>query len=197
MRLFHSPASPFARKVRACAVARDIAGQIELVPCMASDSPAELLAVNPLSKIPALVTADGVAIFDSRVICEFLDSVGDALPMFPPSGRARWLALRHQAMGDGMMDAAVLRRGESLRPQEAARDANMARQAAAVSRTLATLEREPPHAVVDVGSLSVACALGYLDLRFSHEDWRAAHPTMAAWFAAISAEPCLAETAVR
>ncbi len=195
MKLFHSPASPFARKVRACAVARGIDSRIELIACNAAESPEGLLAVNPLSKVPALLTADGVAMYDSRVICEFLDSIGDAPAMFPPSGRARWLALRYQAMGDGMSDASVLRRGESLRSREAARDANMARQAAAVTRTLAMLEQEPPHAAVDIGSLAVACALGYLDLRFGDEDWRGPHPVLAAWFAAIGAQPCLVVTA--
>ena len=197
MQLFYSPASPFARKVLACAIARDIDGQLELVELAAAQSPAALLAVNPLSKVPALLTDDGVALFDSPVICEFLDSVGEALPMFPRPAAARLRALKQQAMADGIMDAAVLRRGESTRPPEAARDAVMARQAAAVARALAELERDPPHQALDIGSISVACALGYLDYRFAHEPWRAAHPDLAAWFAAMSAQPPLARSAPR
>lgn len=197
MKLFHSPASPFARKVMACAVTRGIAGQLELVAVNAQDSSAELLAANPLSKIPALVTEDGVSLFDSPVICEYLDTVGDAPALFPPSGRARWRALKFEAMADGIMDAAVLRRGESLRPQELARDRNMARQQAAVTRTLRELDADLPHPTADIGSLAVACALGYLDFRFAQEPWRAANPALATWAAAMADEPGLAATLPR
>ena len=195
MKLFYSATSPFVRKVMACAIAREIDHQIELLPTNANASPPELLAANPLSKVPCLVTADGLALFDSPVICEFLDTIENALPMFPGHGGQRWRALKLQAMADGVMDAAVLRRGEQLRPQETARDANMARQKAAVDRTLAEWEHEPPHQLVDIGSISVGCALGYVDLRFPMEPWRETHPHLAAWFAAFSAHPAMAKTA--
>ncbi len=194
MKLFYSPASPFVRKVLACAIFRDIDRQITCVPTVPANAPADLIAANPLSKIPCLITEDGVALFDSPVICEYLDSLEGALPLFPPPGGARWLALRHQAMGDGIMDAAVARRGESLRPKEAARDAFMARQKAAVDRTLAALEAEPPHQTVDIGSIAIGCALGYLDFRFAHEPWRASAPKLAAWFEEFSRNPCMART---
>jgi glutathione S-transferase len=197
MKLFYSPASPFARKVLACAVAREIDSRIELVGVVANQSPAALLAVNPLSKVPALLTDDGVPLYDSPVICEFLDSVGDAPALFPPTAAARLRALKQQAMGDGIMDAAVLRRGESTRPVEAARTAVMARQAEAVQRTLDELERDPPHAALDIGSIAVGCALGYLDFRFGHEDWRGAHPVLATWFATMQALPAFSRTEPR
>ncbi len=116
MKLCFSPTSPYVRKVRACAITREINGQIELVPTDANASPADFVAINPLSKVPALVTEDGAALFDSPVICEYLDSVGDALPMFPTHGAARWRALKLQAMGDGILDASVPRRGELMKP---------------------------------------------------------------------------------
>ena len=194
MKLFHSPASPFVRKVMACAIACELEERIELVPTVAAQSPPDLVAANPLSKVPCLVTADGVALYDSPVICEYLDSLGGALPLFPPAGGARWKALKLQALADGIMDAAVLRRGESLRPVEAARSANMDRQKAAVDRALAVLEAEVPHHGVDIGSIAVGCALGYLDFRFGHEPWRAAHPQLAAWFAGFAKTPCMAQT---
>ncbi len=197
MRLFHASASPFACKVVACAIAREIDPQIELVPVLATQSPPALLAANPLSKIPALVTEDGLSLFDSRVICEYLDSIGEAPPMFPAAAGARLRALRQQAMADGIGDAAVLRRGESLRPDEPARAANMARQRAAVERTLAEFERDPPHTALDIGSVALACALGYLDLRFGPEPWRPAHPRLAAWFAAVAGHPALARALPR
>lgn len=197
MKLFHSPASPFVRKVMACAIARELAERIELIPTVANQSPPALIAANPLSKVPCMVTEDGVAIFDSPVICEYLDTLEGTLPMFPGHGGARWRALILQALGDGMMDAAVLRRGESLRPAEAARTANMDRQKAAIDRSLAVLEAEPPHQMVDIGSISVGCALGYLDFRFADEPWRPAHPQLAAWFAAFSRNPCMSQTEPR
>ena len=197
MKLFHSPASPYARKVRACAAAREIDDQIDLIEVDPNRSPPELLAVNPLSKVPALVTEDGVALYDSPVICEYLDSIGDAAPLFPRAGGPRWRALLHQAQGDGIMDAAVRRRGDMQRPAEAAREAFMQRQKAAVERMLAELERDPPHLVLDIGSIAVACALGYLDFRFAQEPWRDGTPRLAEWFAHMSAQPPLSRTAPR
>jgi glutathione S-transferase len=195
MKLFYSVTSPFVRKVMACAISRGIEAQIELVTTNPHVCPPELLAANPLSKVPCLVTDDGVAFFDSPVICEYLDSVGDELPLFPAHGALRWRALKLQALGDGMMDAAVLRRMEAGRPEEAARAAVMSRQRDAVERSLDVLEAEPPAKHVDVGSITVACALGYLDLRFSHEAWRKGRPALAAWFEAFAAEPGIARTA--
>lgn len=194
MKLFYSPASPYVRKVMACAITREIETQIELIPTNPHVSPPDLVAMNPLSRIPCLVTEDGLALFDSPVICEFLDSVGDAMPMFHDAGGARWRALKQQAMGDGIMDAAVGRRMEAAKPSEGARDVFMARMKAAIDRTLAELEREPPHRTVDIGSIAVACALGYLDFRFAHEPWRDACPHLSAWFAAFSDNPGIART---
>ena len=115
--------------------------------------------------------------------------------MFPPTGGPRWKALKQQAIGDGLLDAAVARRQEAARPQEAARDAVMARHKAAVDRALDLLEFELPYRSLDIGTVTVACALGYLDFRFPHEPWRPTRPALAAWYAAISTAPALALTA--
>ena len=191
MKLFHSPFSPFARKVMACAIARGIEGQITLV--SATGEAVELAAMNPLGKLPCLITDDGVALYDSRVICEFLDSVGSVFPMFPAHG-PRMRALLFQALGDGIADAAVLGRGELARPQEAARDTVLATQRRKIDRSLAVLEADPPGAHVDIGSIAVACALGYIDLRFPDNVWREGRPKLTAWFATMMREPCLADT---
>jgi glutathione S-transferase len=196
MKLFYSPTSPFVRKVVACAITRGLDSRIERIRTDAHASPAALLAANPLSKVPALLTEDGVALFDSPLICEYLDSVGDEPPLFPDHGASRWVALRYQALADGMMDAAVLARGEILKPQEAARQAFIERQKAAVARGLALLEEHPPsEGLRDIGSISVACALGYLDFRYAEDGWRDHHPRLAHWFAAVSALPAFADTA--
>jgi glutathione S-transferase len=192
MKLFYSPTSPFARKVLACAIALGIEDQLTLVE-MSTSAP-ELAAHNPLGKIPCLVTDDGVDLFDSRVICSFLDTLTDGFSMLPERG-VRVRVLKYQALGDGIADAAVLRRYEVGRAKDADRDANMAAQAQKVARSIDALEKDVPAAHIDVGTIAVACALGYLDLRFAADDWRAGHPKLAAWFAEISKQPCLAQTA--
>lgn len=195
MKLFHSPASPFVRKVMACAILRGLEGRVEPVAANPHVSPEALLAVNPLSKIPALITDEGQAIYDSPVICEYLDGLGDAAPLFPAPGPKRIAALVMQALADGIMDAAVARRGnEGTQPQDEGRQAFSARQKAAVERALAVLEQAPPQGLADIGAVSVACALGYLDFRFAHEPWRAAHPKLAAWFESVAASPAIART---
>jgi glutathione S-transferase len=164
VKLCFSPTSPYVRKVRACAITRGIDDLIELVPTDANASPPEFVAINPLSKVPALVTDDGVALFDSPVICEYLDGVGDGQPMFPVHGAARWRALRLQAMGDGILDASVPRRGEMMKPQDEGRAAWIARQKAAVDRALDALEADPPHHAIDIGSITIERqgSVGYL-----------------------------------
>lgn len=192
MKLHHSPASPYVRKVMACAIARGIEGRIELVATNPHVSPEDLLATNPLSKIPCLVTDDGTPVFDSPVICEYLDTIGEANSLFPTSGTHNWLRVSTMhALADGIMDAAVARRMLGGQPVEA----YLARQKAAIERSVAVLEAAPPHGLSDIGAIAAGCALGYLDFRFAHEPWREAHPRLAAWFAEVSKLPPLARTA--
>lgn len=195
MKLFYSPASPYVRKVMACAIARRIDGRIERLTSGTSEYQAGLQLANPLSKVPCLIADDGLSLFDSPVICEFLDTIGDALPMFPVSGGARWRALKQQAMGDGMMDACLIRRGEAGKPTDAGREDLHAKQAAKVARSLDALEIYLPHKVVDIGSITIVAALGYLDFRFAAEPWRPGHPMLAAWYDEMMKDRCLAETA--
>jgi glutathione S-transferase len=195
MKLYYAPTSPYVRKVMACAISRGLDSRIQLHPTNPHVSPADLVADNPTSKVPCLITDDGLSLYDSPVICEFLDSLGDAPALFPAASSGRWLALKFQAMGDGILDAAVPCRGELVRPKEAARDAAIARYKAAISRTVDALEADPPHRHVDIGSLAVACALGYLDLRYSDDAWRDGHPKLAAWFEEFSKNTGIAQTA--
>jgi glutathione S-transferase len=198
MKLHFSPASPFARKVMACAIARGIDDRITTVLTDPHSAPAELLKHNPLSQIPCLVTSDGHAVYDSPVICAYLDSVGEANGLFPSSGTPRWVRISvMHALADGIMDAAVARRMRFGKPVDATREAFLARQKAAIERGLAALEAEPPEGLSDIGAIAVACALGYLDFRFAAEPWREAHPNLAAWFARVSDLPPLARTAPR
>lgn len=194
MKLYYSPTSPYVRKVMACAMTRGLDGRIERHPTNPHASPADLLAENPLSKVPCLVTDDGLSLFGSQLICEYLDSVGEELQLFPEHGALRWRAIKFQSMGDGILDAAVPCRGELGKPQEAARNAQIARYKATINRTVDALEADPPHRHVDIGSITVACALGYLDFRFASDPWRPGHPRLTAWHDAFMPNKCIAET---
>lgn len=194
MKLFYSGASPFVRKVMATAIAAGVVDQIEKAPTNPWESPPELLAQNPLSKLPCLITDDGLALFDSPVICDYLASLGDGA-LLPSQGPARWRVLKQQAIADGIMDAAIIRRMEATRPEEEARQKNMQRQRMIVSNGLAALDAEPPGVQVDLGTLSIACCLGYLDFRFADEPWRSSHPALDRWFATFSQHPEITQTA--
>jgi glutathione S-transferase len=196
MKLHFAPTSPFVRKVMACAILRGIEGRIETVATDPHSSPAHLLKDNPLSKVPCLVTEDGMAVFDSKVICEYLDTIGDAPALFPPVGSLERLAVQvRHALADGVMDAAVARRMRFGKPVDETRAAYLARQKAAVERGLAVMESDPPKGLSDVGAVAAACALGYLDFRFPDEPWRTAHPRLATWFEEVSRLPAMARTA--
>jgi len=196
VRLNHSAASPYVRKVMACAIARGLDGRLEKLTTNPHQSPPELLGVNPLSKVPALLLDDGTALYDSPVICEYLDGLGDAPPLFPPAGPARWAALRQQALGDGIMDASVPRRREMGFPPDEGRAAFIQRQREAVARAVDALEAEAASFgdLRTVGEIAVGCALGYLDFRFAAEPWRPGHDRLAAWYARVSELPPLART---
>jgi glutathione S-transferase len=195
VKLYYSPTSPYVRKVVACAIIRGLDGRIERHPTNPHVSPADLVADNPLSKVPCLITDDGLSLFGSQLICEYLDSLGDELPLFPERGAPRWRALKFQSLGDGILDAAVPCRGELGKPKEEARDAQIARYMSVIDRTVDTLETDPPQKHIDIGSITVACALGYLDFRFGSHPWRPGHPRLTAWYEPFAQNKGLAETA--
>jgi glutathione S-transferase len=179
MRLRYSPTSPYARKVRIAAIEKGLGELIELIATDTWNLPDALLRDNPLGKVPALVTAEGEVLFDSPVICEYFDAIGSGPSLIPRQGAERWRVLRLQALGDGMMDAAVERYVEAHRP-EGQRLADWdRRQQAAIARCLADLEAaDALTGALDLGKIAVGCALGYLDLRFADEPWRPDHPRL-------------------
>ena len=194
MKLTKSGASPYVRKATACAIARGILGRIEAWE-IGSTSP-ELTPHNPLNKVPTLLTDDSGPLYDSPVICEYLDSVGDAPKLFPPAGPARWKALRQQALADGILDASQPRRREIGLPQDEGRAAYVALQRGKVEKAIATLEAEADSLgnLTTIGEITIGCALGYLDFRFANEPWRPAAPKLAAWFERVSKLAPLAQT---
>ena len=194
MKLAFSAASPYVRKVMACAIARGIEGQIEKAKIGTTD-PA-LLVINPLSKVPSLVGEGGIALYDSPVICEYIDSVGSAPPLFPPAGPARWTAIRRAALGDGIMDAAQPRRRELALPQDEGRTTWIEQQKGKVTRALDALEAEADslNGLSTYGEITIACALGYLDFRFANEPWRPGHPKLTVWYEMVVAMKPMAKT---
>ena len=197
MKLRYSGASPYVRKVMVVAHETGLADRIELVP--ASVAPTllnpEVAAENPLVKVPTLVLADGTSLFDSRVIAEYLDTLHPGRRLFPAEGPARWTALRRQAIGDGLLDAALLIRYENnLRPEPQRWREWTEGQFRKLRQALAALAAEKLGTELTIGEITAGCALGYLDFRFPDEDWRMAHPALESWFAGISERPSFAAT---
>ncbi len=198
MKLYFNPASPYVRKVRVTAHELGLADKIELIgisltPVSPHD---ELRRSNPVGKIPALILDDGNALYDSPVICEYLDALAGGHRIFPAPGPARWTALRRQALADGIMDAAVLTRYEqAVRPEELRWQDWADAQFLKIRTTLDALEQEALEGTFDIGTISIVCALGYLDLRFAGEGWRTSRPRLAAWLAATRERPSLTATA--
>lgn len=197
MKLHWSPRSPYVRKVMICAHEMGIVDRLTLVrsvAAMTKPNP-QIMADNPLSKIPTLVLDDGTTLFDSVVICEYLDDLARG-PFFPRSGDARWTSLRWHAFGDGMLDALILWRNERERatPLPALMSAFDAKITASVARLddeAAALAAAP----LAIGHVAVACALGYLDYRFDDWGWRARAPRLAAWHATFAARESYRVTA--
>jgi len=200
MKLHYALPSPYVRKVRAVAIELGLESKIELLSrAITPVSPeAELNADNPLGKIPCLVTDDGEALYDSRVICAFLDSLVDGKNLYPTSGPASWTARRREALADGILDAAVGYRYETfLRPKELQWDAWIEAQHGKFSRGLDQLEREAGSfgETVDIGTIAAACACGYMDFRYADDRWRDTRPTLAAWYETFSKRPSITTTA--
>ena len=198
MKLYYSPGSPYARKVRIVALETRLDKKIEMVNVAVSPvSPnGDVDKHNPVGKIPVL-SVKGMDLFDSPVICEYLDSQHKGRKLLPRKGRDRWVALRQQAMADGLLDAALLTRYEgALRPEDKRWSDWSSGQMKKINGVLGQLEAEVKalKGKPNLGSISVACALGYLDFRFAANDWRSKHPKLAKWFNGFSKTPSVKAT---
>lgn len=198
MQIFYAAASPFVRKCLVVADELGLRDRIELVPASAHpvNRDPTIVAHNPLGKIPTLIADDGMVLYDSRVICEYLNAMAGG-NLIPTDAPARWRALRDQSLADGIMDAAVLTRYETaVRPESLRWSDWTAGQIDKVNCGLDELEK---HASafgdrVDIATIAFGCALGYLDFRFGHLGWRDKHPNAAAWFERFGARPSMAAT---
>jgi glutathione S-transferase len=198
MKLYYSATSPFVRKCLVSAHELGLRERIELLP--ATPHPVNrdraLVAYNPLGKVPTLITDDGAVLYDSRVICEYLNSLGDG-HLLAGQGAERWRASCDEALADGILEAAVLVRYETFARPEALRwkdwiDGQMDKVACSlieIEQRAGTLEQR-----IDLGTIAIGCALRYLDFRFAALGWKNSHPKTAAWFARFAARESMQAT---
>lgn len=199
MKLLYSRTSPFVRKVLVTAHEAGLVDRLEKVPVSVSPTTpnATVAAENPLTKVPALHLDDGGSLYDSTVIVEYLDSLHGGVPLVPRAGAPRWTALRRQAAADGLLDAAILIRYETVLRPEALRWPDwIDGQTRKMRQTLATWEAEASSlgSAVTIGEIAIACALAYLDFRYPAEAWRERHPRLADFYARFSTRPSMQAT---
>ncbi len=197
MKLYHSPASPYVRKVMVTLDLTGQLGEVELIP--GSGTPLApndaTIAANPLGKVPCLIADDGAAMFDSRVICRYLDHRAKA--GLYPEGDALFPVLTAEALADGIIDATLLTAYEwRLRPAEIRYQPWVDGQVAKVERGLAALEQTGLVLTgpINAARIAAGCALGYVDFRLADLGWRDRCPTLAAWYAEFAATPAMKAT---
>jgi glutathione S-transferase len=193
MTLHWSPRSPYVRKVMIAAHELGLADRLRTVRTVVGGTMPhiELMRDNPLGKIPTLVLADGTVIYDSPVICEYLDTLHDGPRLFL-DWPDRLTALRRLALGDGMLDIALAWLGERFRPPERQSQPHMTLWQAKLRCCVDALEQEAGALAGDrftIGHIAIGIALGYLDFRFADLNWRDGHPRLAAWHSAFAARP--------
>jgi glutathione S-transferase len=198
MKLYFSALSPFVRKVRVAAMELGLDKRIELVTVATTPvaMSADLAKVNPLGRLPTLVTDDGDLLIESSVIVEYLDTLAGG-KIIPAQGPDRWRVKRTEALADGLMDSAILVRYETfLRPAEKRWPEWIAGQQRKVNQALDALEGQAWlfDDTVDAGKIAVGCALGYLDLRFPDLGWRKTCETLGRWYDAFARRPAMEAT---
>ena len=199
MKLHWSPRSPFVRKVMVFAHETGLAGRIELARTQAAATQPnrDLMRINPLGKIPTLIADDGAVLFDSTVICEYLDSLHAGPKLFPREPAQRWRALRWHSLGDNMLDNLVPWRNERLRPGPQQSPETLAAYDLKMRAAVSLLDAEAAmlgEAPVSIGHVAVGVALGYIDFRFPDLRWRDGHDRVAAWYEAWARRPSMRET---
>lgn len=199
MKLLGSITSPYVRKVRVVMAEKRIEAQFELVDVNAPDSP--IVQSNPLGKIPCLIMDDGGAVFDSRVIVEYLDNLTPVHRLIPPNGRSRVEVRTWEALADGLLDAALLVRAEQTQRTDAQRSpAAIARQMGKIENALAAMSSglaDKPWCAdgkYSLADIAVGCALGYLDFRFPQLGWRSQFSNLAVHADKLYARPSFADT---
>jgi glutathione S-transferase len=193
------PHSPYVRKVLVAARELGVIDRIEIVEAHVFDPETPLLDENPMGKVPALIRDDGSVLYDSTVICEWLDGEDGRHVLFPAAGEARIQALRRNALGDGLGQAATWNIRERYRPENERSDSYMAYYERTIDRCLAALDAEAEAFAAaagrfDIGDIAIACAISYLDFRYPERGWRERFPVLGNWVAGAFARPSMAAT---
>lgn len=183
MRLIGSPTSPFVRKVRVLLIEKGF-DDIEVENVNAFEDPKELLAHNPMSRVPVMVLTNGIAFYDSKLIVDYIETTMQGPKFIPDAGASRWFVLQAQAHADTMIDVAIRAMLERKRPAEKQMKEKITRDEIAVARGIGAAAKivkgmEPQ---INLGHIAIACALGYIDFRLSHIKWRDRHPELSAWY---------------
>lgn len=200
MKLFYSPTSPYVRKVMITAIEKGLDGQIDKVTTSVTPLKREgdIAKANPLGKVPCLITDDGRALFDSPVICAYLDSLKPQPALIPADAKGRFASMTLEALADGFLDAGILLRYEgALRPEEKRWDDWVNGQMSKITGALDALEStyaDQLSGPLTVGQIGVVCALGWFDFRYGHVDWRKDRPKLAAFAKAMAERPSVSST---
>jgi glutathione S-transferase len=199
MKLYWSPTSPYTRKVRALIIEKELGALVHPVRVDVWGDFDTLHNDNPLGKVPCLITDEGLRLYDSRVICAYLDAhaSGEGPALVPASGREHWQVLKAEALADGLMDCAVGMSAEKRKPEGERSSWMVRRWTAAIHRACDAMMGEIAAlpAGFTLGHLALAVALGYVDFRHPHLAWRDGRPDLAAWYAGQEHRRCLTETA--
>lgn len=193
MKLLYSPGSPFARKVRVLLREKSLLDQVQEQVTNPHDNGSELLDLAPLGKVPALAI-EGGSYFDSPLICEYLDSLSEYMPMIPTTTAERLSVLRVQALADGIMDAAAASVLEARRADTEPSKHWLARWDAVMRRGVRALASTELTKQVRLDGIAAACALAYLDFRHPSILWRRDYPDLAAWFQEYTDRPSFDQT---
>jgi glutathione S-transferase len=195
MKLYYAPTSPYVRMVRIAAIDNGVDGDIELVEARAEGNDTE--DKNPLNKVPTLVTDDGEVLIESKLICQYVDTLGSGAELYPSDAAARRRVLQQEALIHGVLDAAVLRRMETRREDGKQSEWWDTRQKRKIALGLAQLEDQCDAitAAPTIAPIALVCALAFMDRILPDTDWRADHPKLAAWFETVKDTPQMAATA--
>jgi glutathione S-transferase len=199
MTLYWSSRSPYARKAMVAAHEADLAGQIALrrmdVATLRPND--EIIGLNPLGKIPALLLEDESALYDSLVICEYFQMIAPTASLFPRDNRERLTAMRRHALGSGLMDLLVTWRAEKARPSGSRSNAHVQAYSRKFPTILDALEIDARNLAAtpfSIGHIAIGCALDYADFRYPEENWRSGRPLLSQWQESFTARPSLRET---
>ncbi|MBT3661432.1 MAG: glutathione S-transferase family protein [Rhodospirillaceae bacterium] len=196
MQLHYMPSSPYVRKVCVCAIEAGVDELIERVDTDIRDKESGIRDANPLGKVPAMRLKNGDVLFDSVVICEFLDNINEDSRLFPGYGPERWDVLRQHAQANGIIDAVWIRRREGIRDAAKRSESLMRHQVRAINAALDAFEKEVPafSENPNIATITLGVAMGYMDFRMPEMSWRDDRPALTDWYMTFSERPSMRDT---